>query len=209
MRVIVIQWSLAQWLQLDLGFKVTYIAQDGLDMIADAVAKYRRMPVERLWRDGRCLVRFSDFAECDLARRLRSTDRPLKFSSRVNRVKRSLLGFTDVSIDDFFFEDSHGDGGGGLISVTAWTERTYNIKLRYGHLPGIETVSREEVANGRKQVVIPIELAILQGAEPVQTKGDPELTKKEIKITTGGSMAPTEAQTRGSNSRRRTTQPRS
>ena len=42
------------------------------------------------------------------------------------------------------------------------------------------------MANGKKQVVIPLEFAILQGAEPLQTKGDPALTQKEIKITTGG-----------------------
>ena len=48
------------------------------------------------------------------------------------------MNFTDQPIDQYLFEDSHVDGGGGLISVTKWSERTYAVRLWYGHLPGMK-----------------------------------------------------------------------
>jgi hypothetical protein len=135
-------------------------------------------------------VEFKHFQEFDVARKLTDAGRPLKFQAKHNQRRYCLCGFTDVSIDDYLFEDSHGDGGGGMISVKAWTERTYGVVLRYGHLPGIETVPRKDVEKGKKQIVIPLELAQLQGADPVQTRGDPNLTAQEIKITTGGRDGP-------------------
>ena len=135
-------------------------------------------------------MELEDFRKYNLSRKLTDLVRPLRFKAKHNQRRYSLWGFTEEAIDDYRFEDSHGDGGGGMISVRAWTERTYGITLRYGHLPGIKTVSQEDEAKGKKQVVIPLELAQLQGAEPVQTKGDPNLTAAEIKITTGGRDGP-------------------
>ena len=135
-------------------------------------------------------MEFEHLQEFDVARKLTDAGRPLKFKVKHSQRQYRLCGFTEKAIDDYFFEDSHGDGGGKKISVSAWTLRTYGITLHYGHLPGIETVSQEDVAKGKKQVVIPLELALLQGADPVQTKGDPNLTAQEIKITTGGRDGP-------------------
>ena len=188
-----VQMDGKQWLQLDLGFKVTYIATDGLDMIANEVAKAQQVDSAKLWRNGVCEVRLRDFKDYNLAKRLFSPDNPLKFKSKVNNRKYSLIKFTDVPVDEYFFRDSHGDGSGGKISVKQWNERTYGVPLKYGHLPGIETVPFEETEEGggqKKQVVIPLEYAVLQGAQPVQTKGDRSLTDMEIKITTGGRDGP-------------------
>ena len=161
-----------------------------METVANAVAKAQRIDSSRLWDGDRCIVELEDFRKYNLSRKLTDLVRPLRFKAKHNQRRYSLWGFTEEAIDDYRFEDSHGDGGGGMISVRAWTERTYGITLRYGHLPGIKTVSQEDEAKGKKQVVIPLELAQLQGAEPVQTKGDPNLTAAEIKITTGGRDGP-------------------
>ena len=112
-------------------------------MVANEVAKFRREHSNQYWsHDGSvCRVRLEDFAACNLAQRLcSSSERPLKFTSTVNRRKYSLCGFTDEPIDEYYFKDTHSDGSGDLVSVSAWSERTYGVKIKYGHLPGIETV---------------------------------------------------------------------
>jgi hypothetical protein len=74
-----------QWLQLDLGFKVTYIASDGLDMIANEVAKARRMSSDELWLDGRCRVRIKDFQACAPLPQLANPENPPYLPLRIQR----------------------------------------------------------------------------------------------------------------------------
>ena len=136
-----------------------------METVANAVAKAQRIDSSLLWDGDRCIVELEDFRKYNLSRKLTDLVRPLRFKAKHNQRRYSLWGFTEEAIDDYRFEDSHGDGGGGMISVRAWTERTYGITLRYGHLPGIKTVSQEDEAKGKKQVVIPLELAQLQDAE--------------------------------------------
>ena len=99
-----------------------------------------------------------------------------------------MLGFTDKPIGDEYFADDHGDGNGGMISVADWTERTFGVQLKYKQLPGVKTRSDAAVAAGKKQVIIPLELLVLESAQVVQKEEriKEDLTSEEIKITTGG-----------------------